>query len=144
MNEPSFRAYIGDKGIETLDDARQYLREVPIAHYLQHGFGVYRVSLRQNLIPVGLCGLVRRDEFPDPDLGFAFLHDHWSNGYAFESSQSVLEFALGPLGLRRVIAMADPLNQASIRLLDKLGSRYERMVTMPGETSEVRRYAYEI
>lgn len=114
-----------------------------LAHYAQHDFGVYRVYLRHCGTPVGLCGLVKRDEFPDPDLGFAFLREHWSNGYAFESSRAVLDFAVRKLGLRRVIAMADPMNLASIRVLDKLGFHYERLVTMPGETSEVRQFACE-
>jgi RimJ/RimL family protein N-acetyltransferase len=141
LNEPSFREYIGDKGVRTLGDARAYLEEVAIAHYEKHGFGLYRVRLRSSGEPVGICGLVRRAEFPDPDLGFALLHDHWSRGYAFEASGAVLDFAFRQLGLARVVAMADADNAASNRLLVKLGFRYERMVTMPGEDSEVRQYA---
>lgn len=143
LNEPSFQHYIGDKGVRTRDDARAYLREVPLAHYEQFGYGLYRAGLLGNDAAIGICGLVQRDPFPDPDLGFAFLKAYWGNGYARESSLAVLGEARNRLGLDRVLAMADEENMASTRLLDKLGFGFERMVTLPGETSEVRQYSIE-
>jgi len=92
---------------------------------------------------LGMCGLVWRQEFDDPDLGFAFLARHWSKGYASEAARTVLEYARVELGLRRVIAMADDDNRASVRVLEKLGFEFETRVTMPGETSDVGRYAIE-
>ncbi len=143
LNEPTFRRYIGDKGARTLDGARAYLREVPLAHYARFGYGLYRVGLPADDVAIGICGLVNRDPFPDPDLGFAFLKAYWGNGYALESSVAVLGEARDRLGLDRVLAIADEENTASTRLLDKLGFGYERMVTMPGETSQVRQYSIE-
>jgi RimJ/RimL family protein N-acetyltransferase len=96
--------------------------------------------MKGDAVPVGICGLVRRDEFPDPDLGFAFLKDHWSNGYALESSLAVLRHSRETLGLTRIIALADKDNLASTKLLERLGFKFECKVTMPGETAEVCRY----
>ena len=140
LNEPTFRRYIGDKGVRTVDDARRYLREAPLRHYEQHGFGLCRVSLRESGVPVGMNGLVHRPEFDHPDLGFAFLKDHWSNGYALESSIAIVEYVRKTLGIDTVIAMADEGNAASVRLLEKLGFRYRQRVTMPGESSEVLQF----
>ena len=134
-NEPSFKRYLGDKGIRSADDSIAYLRDVPLRHYADHGFGLFRVSLIGQDPAVGICGLVSRSEFPAPDLGFAFLRKHWSQGYALEASRA---------GLTRVIAMADEGNVASTRLLDKLGFRFERMTRMPGETIEVRQYTFDL
>jgi ribosomal-protein-alanine N-acetyltransferase len=143
LNEPSFKRYIGDKGVDSLDDARAYLRDVPLAQYKRFGYGLYRVSIRDDDTAAGICGLVKRDEFPEPDLGFAFLKAHWSNGYALESSRAVLEEARDRFELRRILAMADKENVASVRLLEKLGFQFECMVTMPGETHEICQYAIE-
>ena len=143
LNEPSFKRYIGDKGVRTPDDARNYLQDGPLRQYERLGYGLYRVSLLEDGTAAGICGLVKREGFPDPDLGFAFLKAHWSNGYAYESSVAVLAEARDRYRLGRIVAMADADNAASIHLLRKLGFRYEQMVTMPGETGEVQQYSIE-
>ena len=144
LNEPSFSRYIGDKGVRTADDARQYLEEGPIRQYREFGYGLYRVAERGAGQSVGICGLVNRDAFDIPDLGFAFLKAFWSLGYATESSAAVMRHARDELGMDRVIAMADGENQRSTRVLDKLGFTYETMVTMPDETEAVRQYVARI
>jgi RimJ/RimL family protein N-acetyltransferase len=143
VNEPSFIRYIGDKGVRNLSDARDYLQKGPIGQYEKHGFGLYRVSSKDGDASLGICGLVKRDEFDDPDLGIAFLKAHWSNGYAHESSVAVLEYGWTVLGLNRIIAMADGDNASSTGLLEKLGFRFERFAKMPGESGSVCLYALE-
>lgn len=137
VNEPSFLEYIGDRGVRNLQDAREYLKKGAIDSYDNHGFGLFLVTHRESNTPLGICGLVARDEFDHPDLGFAFLQRHWSNGYAYESSLAVLGFAKEQIGLPVVIAMADEDNKSSLTLLDKLGFSFEKRVTMPGETVEI-------
>ena len=144
LNEPSFSRYIGDKGVRTVDDARQYLEEGPICQYREFGYGLYRVVEKGTGRSVGICGLVNREAFDTPDLGFAFLKAYWSQGYATESSAAVMRHARDELGMDRVIAMADGENQRSTRVLDKLGFTFETMVTMPDETEEVRQYVARI
>lgn len=141
LNEPTFIEHIGDKGVKTEEEAHTYLREGPLDSYERHGFGILLTMAKYTRIRLGMCGLVRREGFEDADLGFAFLQRFWSRGYAYEAAAAVLEYAAGTLGLRRVIAMADPDNSQSIRLLEKLGMRYECMVVMPGEESEINLYA---
>ena len=143
LNEPSFKRYIGDKGVRTRDDALVYLREVPLRQYREFGYGLYRVGADGDDRALGICGLVNRNEFPDPDLGFAFLQAHRGQGYAYESSLAVLGEARNALGLQRIIAMVDEDNESSNYLLGKLGFRFEQMVTMPGETREIRQYVLE-
>ena len=140
LNEPSFRQYIGDKGVRSRHDALQYLKNGPLDQYEQRGFGLYRVSLRSTGDIVGMNGLVTRPEFDRPDLGFAFLKSHWSRGYAYESSVAIVDYARRSLGLHSIIAMADEDNGASVHLLRKLGFQLLRRVTMPGETDEVLQF----
>ena len=141
LNEPSFTKFIGDKGVRNLDDARAYIRDVPLRQYEAHGDGLYRVSLREGGTPIGICGLMRREKIFDPDLGFAFLNAYWSNGYAHEASVAVLEQGRNEFGLQRILAMADAGNRASTGLLEKLGFRYEGVTRMPGEPDEVGLYS---
>jgi RimJ/RimL family protein N-acetyltransferase len=135
LNEPSFLQYIGDKKVRTIDDARQYITNGPRASYERHGFGLYRVELADSNTPIGMCGLLKRDELPDPDIGFAFLPDYWNKGFAFEAATAVLNYAREQLKLHRVLAIVNPDNDASIKLLEKLGLRFERM------NGEVKLYA---
>jgi RimJ/RimL family protein N-acetyltransferase len=143
VNEPSFKQFIGDKEVHSLEDARRYLHEGPIGSYEQHGYGLFLVSVRESATPAGICGLVKREEFDDPDLGFAFLKRHRRLGYASESARAVLEHGFDKLGLRRIIAMADPDNEPSIRLLQTLGFVYEGKVRMPEDDYDINLFSLE-
>lgn len=127
LNEPSFLRYIGDKKVRTLDDARQYIANGPVATYAQHGFGLYQVELKDTHTPVGMCGLLKREELPHPDIGFAFLPDFWNKGFAYEAAAAVLKDARERLQLDRILAIVNPDNEASIKLLEKLGFNFEQM-----------------
>jgi RimJ/RimL family protein N-acetyltransferase len=127
LNEPSFLQYIGDKKVRNLDDARQYIRTGPAASYERHGFGLCLVQLKDTLTPIGMCGLIKRDELPDPDVGFAFIPDFWNKGFAFEAASAVLRDGRERLRLTRILAIVNPDNDASIKLLQKLGLKFERL-----------------
>ena len=127
LNEPSFLRYIGDKKVRTLDDARNYILTGPVATYARHGFGLYQVELAESHTPIGMCGLLKREELPQPDIGFAFLPDFWNKGFAFEAAAAVLNDARERLHLNRILAIVNPDNDASIKLLEKLGFQFEGM-----------------
>ncbi|MGH8721280.1 MAG: GNAT family N-acetyltransferase [Burkholderiales bacterium] len=86
-----------------------------------------------------MCGVLKRDALPDPDIGFSFLPEHWSQGYALESARAVMRHAREVLGLGRIVAITTKDNEPSIRLLEKLGFRFERMIPMGDE--ELRLFA---
>src|SRR2546429_7874449 len=73
LNDPSFIRFIGDKGVRSLDDARNYILNGPVASYEQFGFGLYATDLKETHVPIGICGILKRDTLPHPDIGFAFL-----------------------------------------------------------------------
>src|SRR5512141_2251197 len=86
LNEPSFLHYIGDKGVRTIDDARNYILQGPMASYERFGFGLYLAELKETLVPIGMCGLLKRETLDDVDIGFAFVPQFWKQGYAWESA----------------------------------------------------------
>ncbi|WP_078084057.1 GNAT family N-acetyltransferase [Microbulbifer mangrovi] len=136
VNDPSFHRFIGDRGVRTVEDARSYIERGPRAMYRTQGFGMYRVELEDGT-PVGQCGLIRRDGLDDVDIGFAFLPAYRGCGYAFEAASAVMQWGKHTLGLERIVAIVSPENQDSIRLLEKLGLRYERDVTLPGDNNAI-------
>ena len=142
LNEPAFLQYIGDRGVRSLEGARDYIAQRLIASYEQHGFGLWVVMRREAGDPLGICGLVKRETLPDPDIGFAFLLEHWRSGIGFESASGVQRFAFEKLALPRLLAIVNPENAASIRLLEKLGFEFER-TSEPGDGKVVRVYAVE-
>src|SRR5262245_14852779 len=85
LNEPSFLRYIGDKQVRSLEDARQYIMNGPVASYERYGFGLLLVELRESRTPIGMCGLLKREGLPEPDIGFALLPDFWNKGFAYEA-----------------------------------------------------------
>lgn len=143
LNEPSFKRFIGDKNVHTPDDAKTYLRDGPIGSYEQYGYGLFLVTSKAADEAAGICGLVKRPEFDDPDIGFAFLERHRAQGFALESAQVVLDYGITHLGLKRIIAMADPDNEPSVRLLHKLGLAFERTVRMSGDDHDINLFVLE-
>ena len=144
LNEPSFRRYIGDKGVRNLEDARQYILSSPVASYEQNGFGLYLVELKGSRIPIGISGLVKRDTLPDADIGFAFLPAYWSKGYAVESAAAVMSYAQEVLGLNRILAITSPDNEASAKLLGKIGLRFERLIKLSEDGEEIKLFSSEV
>jgi|SRR5688572_4660235 len=120
LNDPLWLRFIGDRNVRTLDDALGYVGKLE-ASYARHGFGLYRVERKADGEALGMCGLVKRDTLPDPDLGFAFLERHRGAGYAEEAARGTLDHARRDLGLERIAAIATPDNERSVRLLERLG-----------------------
>ena len=143
LNEPSFIQNIGDRGVRSLADAHEYLVNGPIASYTRHGFGLYRVELAATDEPIGICGILQREALPDPDLGFAFLPAYWGQGFAFEAAAAVRSYARSQLGVGRLLAITSPRNDASIRLLERLGFRFERMTRLENDGTELKVFAEE-
>ena len=141
LNEPSFIQYIGDRGVRTIDQAVEYIAKGPQASYDRYGFGLYLVELKGAQTPIGICGILKRDELPEPDIGFAFLPAHWSQGYALESATAVRDYARDAIGLPRLLAIVNPSNDSSIRLLERLGFTFTSSTRLSPEAHDVNLYA---
>ena len=138
VNEPSWMHFIGDRGVRTMEDARNYIRNGPIEMYARLGFGLYLTERKEDGAPIGICGLLKRDSLEDADIGFALVPRFWGNGYAYESASAVMAFGKQVLGLKRIVAVTSPGNDRSVRLLEKLGLRFERMIRLSGDADEVQ------
>ena len=136
-NDPAFIRHVGDRGIRTTEDARDAMRKGALHLYEAYGYGPYRIALKDNDTPIGICGLFRRDGLDEPDIGYSTLPDFCGQGYAYEAATAVLDYAQAELALQRLIAIISPTNEASIGLIRKLGFEFERMHTMPDDEEEI-------
>lgn len=141
LNEPAFLRYIGDRGVRTLDDARQYILNGPVASYERLGFGLWLVELKDLPAPIGICGLVKREALPDVDLGYAFLPRFRARGYAYESASAVMRYGMQVLGLKRLLAVVNQDNARSIKVLEKLGLKFDQRVRLSESGSEIKLFA---
>ena len=138
LNDPSFIRNIGDRHIRTLDDACAYILNGPVKSYEKNGFGLYLIVLKETHESIGMCGLIRRETLEDVDIGYALLPRFWSKGYAIEAARAAKAYAKDVVGLKRIVAIVDPANEPSIRVLEKLGLRYEKMVRLSEDDIDLK------
>ncbi len=135
LNTPKFIKYIGDRGVRTPDDAAVFIETRYRQSYRDHGFGLYAVEQKADGTAVGICGFVKRDNFEFPDIGFAFLPEYERRGFGSESAGAMLKYGRESLGFETVLAITSQDNDASGKLLEKLGFAFDSLIEMPnGET----------
>jgi RimJ/RimL family protein N-acetyltransferase len=139
-NDPAFLRYVGDRGVRTVEQAREALTAGPLRLYADYGYGPFRLALRDDGSDAGICGLFRRDGLDEPDIGFAILREYRGEGLGFEAATAVLDHARDTLRLPGVTAIVSPQNGPSVGLLEKLNMGYERTVRLPGDDQDVSLY----
>ena len=140
-NDPAFVRYVGDRGIRTLEESVQALKDGAMRLFEEHGFGPYRVSLKADDSAIGICGIFSREGMNEPDIGFSVLPEYCKCGYAYEAATAVVSHARDDLKLPRLTAIVSPENTASVGLIEKLGLQFERMLRLPGEDRDISLYA---
>ncbi|MGZ7151519.1 GNAT family N-acetyltransferase [Bacillus sp. BC08] len=140
VNDPAWIQFIGDKRIKNLDDAKKYILNGPVDMYNKMGFGLYLVERKEDLTPLGMCGLIKRDSLEDVDIGFAFLEKFRSKGYGFESASAVIDYGVQNLGMKRIVAITTLDNINSGKLLEKVGLQFEKIISDSGENLKLFGY----
>lgn len=102
--------------------------ETALENYQSHGFGPYAVIEQNSHDLIGYCGLsyfADIDGREEIELGYRLKRAAWGHGYATEAAAAVRDFAFHTLNIRRLIALIDPFNVASLRVAEKIGMHYE-------------------
>lgn len=137
LNTPKWLKYIGDRNINSLDDAKSYISNKILPQFEQSGFGTYTVIKKSDQKKIGTCGLYDREGLEGVDLGFAFLPEFEKNGYAYEASNRILEIAFDRLNFDEIKAITTKDNTSSQRLLEKLNFRHEGKIKLSEEGDEM-------
>jgi RimJ/RimL family protein N-acetyltransferase len=137
LNSPGWLEFIGDRNVQTTEQAIAYIENGPLKSYLENGFGLSLVSLKSNEEAIGMCGLLKRPPLEHPDIGYALLPEHTGKGYATEITHAVMDHARHRLNLTAVCAITTPDNVASIKVMEKIGMKYSRIFQSSGDTREL-------
>ncbi len=142
LNTPKFLKYIGDRGVRSVEQAADFIESRYRQSYTENGYGLYCVELADG-VKAGLCGFVRRETLPAPDIGFAFLPEFEGIGLGSESAHAVMRYGREKLGFDRVLAITTLDNDASTSLLQKLGFTKSGTTESPeGETLNLFEFHY--
>ncbi len=143
VNDSAWIKFIGDRGVRTLEDARNYVIERLQKSYRDFGFGMWLVQRKADGEPIGMCGLLKREYLDDLDIGFGFLPAFRGHGYAFEAASAVIKYGKTEFGLKRLVGFVLVGNQRSVALLKKLGMQYERNFKIPDDDADLELYGME-
>lgn len=143
FNSPAWLLFIGDRNVRTEEQAIAYLRNGPIKSYLENGFGLYMVEIKDTGLAIGMCGILKRDTLENPDIGFALLPEHTGKGYARECSEATIKYAFETLQIPKIYAIVKPDNQRSIRLLEALGLKFEKRLPASNDKEEMLVYSLD-
>lgn len=130
VNDPSFIDNIRDKGIRTIAEAEIAIQTGHRDVQLRMGFSLYLVERKVDQRAIGLCGLVKRDDLPGIDIGYAYLPEFGRQGYAYEANQGLLQYAKTTLHLQELLAIVSPHNLASCQLLEKLEFQFQKNIEL--------------
>jgi [ribosomal protein S5]-alanine N-acetyltransferase len=130
-------------GPQTRAWTRQWI-ETSLENYKIRGFGPYAVMEKDSSKLIGYCGLFLFPELDgqsEMEIGYRLGRSTWGQGYATEAAFVMRDFALNELHVKRLVALIDPGNSASIRVAQKLGMQYEKDVMLEGYTHPDHLYA---
>ncbi len=124
--------FIGAGAVWSSDEARRFVQR-QIEALEADGICQWAVELTSDRRLIGFCGICRRED-DRWEIGWRFAKDTWGQGIATEAAQAALRHGLNDLGLPRVCAVAQAANLASLRVMEKIGMRFDRVEQMDGRT----------
>jgi len=139
-NSPKFIEFIGDRNIKTTEDAANYITQKFLPQYERLGFGNYLIIRKTDNKKIGSVGIFEREGLDVHDIGFSFLPEFEGNGYGFESASKLLSTAVEEFSLKKISAITSKENISSQKLIEKLGLKFQKMVTLPDDDVELLYY----
>ena len=125
------------EGTKTPQWVDQWVRDYVDDHYDAWGFGMWAVEERVGGQVIGYCGLSRLPQRCGPretEIGYRSIRSRWGHGLATEAVCAVRDYAINTLQLPKLIAIVDPENIASLRVVEKAGFQYDREIMFDGYT----------
>lgn len=139
-NMPSFIQYIGDRNLRTKEDAENYITSRFIPQIEKLGVGNYVVILKEDHTKIGAVGIFEREGLDVLNIGFSFLEKYEGKGYAYESANKLKEVAATDFGVHKISAITTKDNFSSQKLIERLGLKFQKMVTIPEDVVELMYY----
>lgn len=132
-DNPNVIKYTGDGAVENIEKAKEILQNIIFPQY-PNKLGRWAVHLKEGDTFIGWCGLKFIAELNEIDLGYRFFEEHWKKGYATECAKACLNFGFNILDLKEIVARAAIANVNSIKVLEKIGMRFEKEAEEHGDS----------
>ncbi|WP_426275102.1 GNAT family N-acetyltransferase [Chryseobacterium sp. S-02] len=142
-NRPKFIRFIGDRNIKTVADAENYIRNRFLPQIEKLGYGNYLILTKEGSHKIGGVGIFEREGLEIVDIGFSLLDEFEGKGYAYEAALKVKSVGMDDFGLKKISAITSKDNFSSQKLIEKLGLKFQKYVTLPGEDEELKYYETE-
>jgi ribosomal-protein-alanine N-acetyltransferase len=129
VNSPGWLKFIGNRNVNSSEDAVHYINKIQNTANLTYGV-VTMIDTRQT---IGIISFIKRDYLEHFDIGFAFLPEFMGKGYAFEAANGLFSSIAKKPEYQIIQAVTIPGNNSSIKLLTKLGMRFEKEIEVGTE-----------
>lgn len=139
-NRPSFIKYIGDRYIRSVSDAENYIQRRFLPQFEKLGYGNYLIVTKEGGHKIGGVGIFERDGLDVVDIGFSLLKEFEGKGYAYEAALKITSVGMNDFGLKKISAITTKNNFSSQKLIEKLGLKFQKFVTIPGDSEELMYY----
>ena len=137
LNSDGWLKYIGDRNVKTIEEAEAYLLNGPMKSYEENGFGLAMVQIKDGRIPIGVCGLIKRNYLDHVDIGYALLPEYWGKGYDYEIADGTVLYAQEHLGIDEILGVTLKENARSISVLNKIGLNFDKHIWVESDNEEV-------
>ncbi|UOU99299.1 GNAT family N-acetyltransferase [Chryseobacterium daecheongense] len=142
-NSPKFIKYIGDRNIKTISDAENYIRNKFLPQFEKLGFGNYIMITKEGNEKIGGVGIFEREGLDVVDIGFSLLDGFEGRGYAYEAAIKAKSIGMDDFSLKKISAITSKDNFSSQKLIERLGLKFQRYVTLPNDDEELMYYETE-
>ncbi len=129
--EPGVRRFLWDDEEIPVGRARAAVLD-SIEHWSSRRFGLWTLAPAADMPLVGFCGFRPAEWAEAPELLFGLSATHWGRGLALEAARAAATYAFDTLNAGRIVAATDPPNSASVKVLERLGMRFERQGQLDG------------
>lgn len=142
-NRPKFIEFIGDRSLKTISDAENYIKNRFLPQFEKLGFGNYLTITKEGNQKIGGVGIFEREGLDIVDIGFSLLEEFEGKGYAYEAAIKVKSIGMDDFGLKKISAITSKDNFSSQKLIEKLGLKFIKHVTLPNDEEELMYYETE-
>ncbi|WP_292009887.1 GNAT family N-acetyltransferase [Chryseobacterium sp.] len=142
-NRPKFIQYIGDRNLRSVLDAEKYIKERFLPQFEKLGFGNYLMTLKETNEKIGAVGIFEREGLDIVDIGFSLLDEFEGKGFAYEAAKRIKTLGMESFGLKKISAITTKDNTSSQNLIQKLGLKYQKNITLPDDEEELMYFETE-
>lgn len=134
-SNPNVIKYTGNSAFKDVNEAREFLENY--SDYQRNGYGRWAVINKSTNQFLGWCGLKYDEDLDETDIGFRFFEHFWNQGFATESAKACIDYGFNELHLKTIVGRAMKENMASIKVLEKIGLKFEKAFDFDGQEGVV-------